>query len=1201
MPTKKKRVDLSRASSALQVLIPNIKGNQYPIGEDGYDVHNYQYATSSYGFENNMQPRVIVRPTGIHDIRTVVKYAKNNGVSVAVRTGGHQYSGASSTSDPNILLDLKDTFTSKDDLKIIGAGKVYTSVSWDLLTFNMFLGRNNLFVPHGQYGNVHLGGHVQTGGYGQLGRSFGLMGDNVICLQIINSDGELEEISKSTNPDLFYAILGGSPGNFGVITHFTIGVYSDKDYEGSCGLKAAYVYTRKTLKNLLNILVEISEDDDLPRNYDYCVIMLSSGSKLYDYFDMYEKEELDKYMKKHHSDLLDESLKLGGESFGYLPPIIIVYAQWTKINKDDKPDMTWFYKIKNAGGLGFNDVLMKDSMSKLTNKWIFRNIREFDMPYNNRTYITNSKTLSKDGWANWVTKRVDKIVSDNNNGCKVSVRVQNYNGKYSKFFTNRNNGTSYSWRDSTVVCVLDCFYNNNEISKNTAYEWQNINDAEGIGQNGKFSKQDKRVLWGSYGDFNMINSWPYYYENIEKYNRLCKIRKGVDPYDVFASNSFCVGKKLHLTSLQTVKKQEYIDDEEMSKKILASAFMRNAYNENYETKERRRPREIVLVEEPNKEDDDHNAETKEHRKPKEIVPVEEFNKEDDDNALPRKVHTHKQSFGDSLLDGNDNIIFYKKDVEKIVQGEKELSEAQFDDIVRSLFCEHRDVMVFGTLEATPVVVTIMLNLIMYTMHIRMPLIPAIGLTAGISGLVVVTTNTGYNIIVTAVFYITLYGLNYVTTVVYYAVRNSSSSSTDLLFSNNSNLFTLGFFLWSLCGLTVLLGIQSVHKPNAYEVTRNNRTNLFKLVHLLNEKCIKLKDVLDRNNARKLSFTDFKDTLFVYMLTKSILRSRLKIADSKRGPAYCLVQYLCDQTLETVIRWAKGENIIDETLAEEIRNKGRRIKEITSIEDLPEPRYSEVAKLYNKRIIYKRNNWTTMQIIFWLVLLVMVTVTSAAEVEESNTPLDIVKDTITDTSKIIIPPVFDSFTNYVVFIVLITASAVGFVIHSAKMNDVCTLFNIGRNSYVFVINATFLIIVYTICILLYVTYSFIKNTNKENVDIFWLVSVALLSLNSTFTFFFYIVSVCKKVKKYISNSYMKIDNDYSKEIIIERFAGLIFADLVLTALAAVGSYKNEPQLQYVLFGGILSMLTASLSVKGWICYYGALKEKEGFTYVVLRID
>src|SRR5207237_3938654 len=66
---------------------------------------------------------------------------------------------------------------------------------------------------------------------------FGLFGDHVLSLEIVDHDGNSKEVTKATNPELFYAILGGSPGNFGVLTHFTIEVHRDSDYNGSRGLK----------------------------------------------------------------------------------------------------------------------------------------------------------------------------------------------------------------------------------------------------------------------------------------------------------------------------------------------------------------------------------------------------------------------------------------------------------------------------------------------------------------------------------------------------------------------------------------------------------------------------------------------------------------------------------------------------------------------------------------------------------------------------------------------------------------------------------------------------------------------------------------------------------------------------------------------------------------------------------------------------
>lgn len=260
--------------------IAGVTGNQYTPGTEDYKDISYQYASSTYREERGLKPGLIVQPKTKNDIALTLEYAKEKGVAVAIRSGGHAYSGASSTSAPNIQLDLRNTFKSVDDRVLFKKGPeslVRTSVSWSLGEFNAWLGTQHVFVPHGQCENVHVGGHVQTGGYGQLARSFGLFGDHVISLEVIDTNGEAKEVTKASDPDLFFALLGGSPGNLGVLTHFTIKVHRDVDYKGSRGMKALYLYDPKTLNNLASILAEMADNGEFPGNYDLCVNVLVSS------------------------------------------------------------------------------------------------------------------------------------------------------------------------------------------------------------------------------------------------------------------------------------------------------------------------------------------------------------------------------------------------------------------------------------------------------------------------------------------------------------------------------------------------------------------------------------------------------------------------------------------------------------------------------------------------------------------------------------------------------------------------------------------------------------------------------------------------------------------------------------------------------------------------------------------------------------
>ncbi|KAL3481469.1 hypothetical protein BJX99DRAFT_218410 [Aspergillus californicus] len=510
--------------------ILGIQGNQFIQGTQAYQDNKYQYASSSHEIDHNMNPALIIQPVKKDDIVLALKYAHLKNIAVAVRTGGHQYSGASSTGFPNIQLDLKKTFRAPEDRIIFekdGRPFVRTSVSWNLGEFNAYLKEHKLFVPHGQCTQVHLGGHVQTGGYGQLGRSFGLLGDHVTSLEIVDHEAVSKEITKETDPELFYAVLGGSPGNLGILTHFTLALHRDSDYEGSRGLKALYWYDANILKRLLDILVEMSDDENFPRNYDFCISVLSSSLKLLDMWP-----ELDGEMRENHPEIYGEN------DVPFWPRTIVVFAQWVPFANTDTCNTAWFDRI--AKGSIFHQGAKQKPMSELTSDWIFWNVREFDHPYIKRTYLTNSVTLGKDGWTSWVTDRINAIVVPEKNRCWLSAQLQCFGGKHSKFSTNADNGTSYSWRDSTLICTIDCFHS--PEGKDRAEDWQSVNDSEGIGPKGVFSKQDRRALWGSYGDFDLDASWAYYYEDRAKYERLQRARQAADPRGIFTPNTFSVNR-----------------------------------------------------------------------------------------------------------------------------------------------------------------------------------------------------------------------------------------------------------------------------------------------------------------------------------------------------------------------------------------------------------------------------------------------------------------------------------------------------------------------------------------------------------------------------------------------------------------------------------------------------------------------------------
>jgi len=533
--------------------MPRFEGKVYWRGRADYEEHRYQYATSSFP-ANEMTPRAILYPAGEEDISKAILYASANGLALSVRTGGHQYSGASSTSGENIQLDLSECF---QEFEPKGHGLYRIGVSWSLNDLNLKLGESGLFVPHGQCGHVHVGGHLHTGGYGSWIRSFGLFSDHVEEIEILCADGLKHTVGRhSTDPQdqgLFYAVLGGSPGNFGVVTHFTLRPQMDgaDDDEASKarGIRLVEAYAPWKLQALLDILVEMAEDEELSADYELCITVMSSSNHLLPSLF----PGIDELMAREHPELY------GANHEGpFWPAVIIVFAQWANRHGSAyKPE--WFQRIRESAEHGIlHDLLplqefglersddTPEHISKMTRDSVFDIVREFRLPYVKRLYLTNSKTLKQDGWSRWVVDRIN-VIEGARTGCKISAQFSHWGGKHSQMVQKNDGKTAYSWRKETsIVCILNCHYGAPGPfivgnPRETAIRWSQINDQEALGPQGVFSKEDRRLFWSSYGDHDMSQVWPHYHESQQKYDHLVSIKQHWDPKGVFTPNPFCVG------------------------------------------------------------------------------------------------------------------------------------------------------------------------------------------------------------------------------------------------------------------------------------------------------------------------------------------------------------------------------------------------------------------------------------------------------------------------------------------------------------------------------------------------------------------------------------------------------------------------------------------------------------------------------------
>jgi FAD/FMN-containing dehydrogenase len=176
----------------------------------GYD----QARTVFYGGIDR-RPAAIVRAVDAGDVSRLVSLARNTGLELAVRSGGHSTAGHS-TSDGGIVLDLSDMRALQIDVQ---GRTAWAETGLTAGEYTNAAGAYGLATGFGDTGSVGIGGLTLGGGVGYLVRKHGLTIDDLLAAEIVTADGRLLYVDNESHPDLFWAIRGGG-GNFGVVTRF---------------------------------------------------------------------------------------------------------------------------------------------------------------------------------------------------------------------------------------------------------------------------------------------------------------------------------------------------------------------------------------------------------------------------------------------------------------------------------------------------------------------------------------------------------------------------------------------------------------------------------------------------------------------------------------------------------------------------------------------------------------------------------------------------------------------------------------------------------------------------------------------------------------------------------------------------------------------------------------------------------------------
>jgi FAD/FMN-containing dehydrogenase len=182
---------------------------------------SYDESRSLWNGQIDRRPAIIARCSSAADVAGAIRFARENGLEISVRGGGHNYSG-SAVGDGAMMIhlgDMKDVTVDPASMRArCGGGATWADV--DAATQE-----HGLAVPGGFISHTGVGGLTLGGGVGWLTKLGGLSCDNLVGAEVVTADSRVLHASASENSDLFWALRGGG-GNFGVVTTFEFSLHN---------------------------------------------------------------------------------------------------------------------------------------------------------------------------------------------------------------------------------------------------------------------------------------------------------------------------------------------------------------------------------------------------------------------------------------------------------------------------------------------------------------------------------------------------------------------------------------------------------------------------------------------------------------------------------------------------------------------------------------------------------------------------------------------------------------------------------------------------------------------------------------------------------------------------------------------------------------------------------------------------------------
>jgi FAD/FMN-containing dehydrogenase len=197
-------------AAAFTELRAGVRGALLRAGDEGYDA-----ARRVWNGMIDRKPAGILRCAGAGDVIHAVNVAREHGLLVSVRGGGHNVAG-NAVCDGGLMIDLSSMKGIQVDPERRTV-RAEAGVTWGEL--DAATQAHGLATTGGQVSTTGIAGLTLGGGVGWLMRKYGLVVDNLLSVEIVTADGQPRTASATENADLFWGLRGGG-GNFGIATAF---------------------------------------------------------------------------------------------------------------------------------------------------------------------------------------------------------------------------------------------------------------------------------------------------------------------------------------------------------------------------------------------------------------------------------------------------------------------------------------------------------------------------------------------------------------------------------------------------------------------------------------------------------------------------------------------------------------------------------------------------------------------------------------------------------------------------------------------------------------------------------------------------------------------------------------------------------------------------------------------------------------------